>query len=67
MAFEYVQTVPPAKTRITAVSETHAADLLKGYTRDPAGALARMRDNPYGQLRCEGGTIRWNPKGGEEA
>jgi len=59
--FELVQPQPHGKTRVSRVSAERAAELLAGYTREPADALARMRANPYGLLRCEGGTLRWNP------
>lgn len=43
------------------VSREEAERLLTGHTRDVQQASARLVTNPFAQLACEGGTIRWMP------
>lgn len=49
------------KAAYRQVSTKEAITLLRNYTRDPSAAVLRLLDNPYGQLNCEGGRIRYNP------
>lgn len=46
---------------ITTAGEEEAKRLLTGYCRNVEESICSLRNNPWAQLNCEGGTIRWNP------
>lgn len=63
MSYEFIHMTlgRQASTVETVVSEEHANRLLEDHTTDSAGAVARLKNNPWGQLVCEGGTIYARP------
>lgn len=47
--------------KVTQISESEARRLLVGNCRTVPEALKSLQGNPWGQWRCSGCTIRFNP------